>query len=104
MSKTSFTPGPWKVTGGIKGRRLFAVAYAKDPSDPKRKLIVDKVDETHPIKEHNQRLFADFKLRNLAPEMYEILDGLMLSDTFKSEFPISSNLIQQLLNRINNGQ
>ena len=72
--KQSFTPGPWRMLGKIKGNELNAWIFGKDPSDGiERELQVISLQDSHPIKEHLERRLADMKLIASAPSLLEAL-------------------------------
>lgn len=96
MIEKTFTPGPWKAIGGINGETASIWIMANDPSSfgVKRDLVITSFVDAHPIPEHNKRRVADFKLMALAPEMFDMLEKILI------ENPDISG-VKELLNKVN---
>jgi hypothetical protein len=92
MSNTKHTPGPWKMLGKIKGNEIHVWVYGKDPSDGvERELQVISLQDSHPIKEHLERRFADMKLIAAAPELLQALKECLKHVELGSKNPIVLN-------------
>lgn len=99
MANEKFTPAPWKVK--IKNEGIADICGEKIRSQQHGDREIANLFRADDRHDAIEEWMANIRLIAAAPEMYEILDEILMSDGM---MPDTLGKINELLNKINDGK